>query len=91
MPLSDYPDLGFGESFPEKDPAFVLMDTSSFENFGKEPVFSMSPSIVHFGGFVVGKDQHQTLSVVNCSPNSIRMLILPTETPFFKVISLFVL
>ena len=85
MPLTDYPDLGFGAPEADKQPQLHLADTSSLDNFGKAPVFSMSPSVVHFGGFKVGKDLRQSMSVVNCSPNSIRMLIMPPESSFFKV------
>lgn len=86
MPLTDYPDLGFGIADRDKKPQLQLVDTMSLDNFGKAPVFSMSPSVVHFGGFKIGEDLEQSLSVVNCSPNSIRMLISPPESAFFTVL-----
>ena len=87
MPLSDYPDLGFGPPTADMKPQLHLADTSSLDNFGKAPVFSMSPSVVHFGGFKIGADLQHPVSVVNCSPNSIRMLIMPPESTFFKVLA----
>jgi hypothetical protein len=85
MPLSDYPELGFGTQFPQKDLAFHLTDHNAIENFGKAPVFSMSPPVIHFGGFTTGDEQRQSLSIVNCSKNSLRMVILPPESNYFKV------
>jgi hypothetical protein len=85
MPLSDYPDLGFGSQELEKKPQFHLPDTAALENFGKKPVFSMSPSVVHFGGFKLGADLRHNVSIVNVSPNSRRMLILLPESKYFKV------
>lgn len=86
MPLTDYPDLGFGVPEADKKPELHLVDTSSLDNFGKAPVFSMSPSVVHFGGFKLGADLRHFVSIVNCSPNSLRMLIMPPESDFYKVL-----
>jgi hypothetical protein len=85
MPLTDYPELGFGAPSPQKDTSFRLTDLTAVENIGKDPVFSMSPSIIHYGGFTLGNEQRQSLSIVNCSSKSARMLILPPESSFFRV------
>ena len=91
MPLTDYPDLGFGTVEADRHPQLHLMDTAPLENFGKDPIMSMSPTIVHFGGFKLGANMRHTVSLVNCSPTSIRMLILPPESAFFKVCISFML
>ena len=85
MPLSDYPELGFGAPSLQKDTSLQLTDLTAVENLGKDPVFSMSPSIIHYGGFTLGNEQRQSLSIVNCSAKSARMLILPPESPYFRV------
>ncbi len=52
---------------------------------GRSLNLSSSPTIVHFGGFKVGNSHEQTISIVNCSPNSQRFSFLPMTTEYFKV------
>lgn len=47
--------------------------------------FKASPSVLHFGGFVVGQEYHLNVDIVNVMHKSKRMQVLPPSTPNFKV------
>ena len=54
------------------------------ESVGSSSVFSLTPSIVHFGGLKVGEQHEQVLSIVNVSKTSQRLSIYPaTSGDFF--------
>jgi hypothetical protein len=82
MPLPpEYADLAEGLLLQSVDkyPSFHVFDNLAVENLGKDHVFSMSPSVVHFGGFTTGDEQRQTISIVNISSTSRRMVIISPE------------
>jgi hypothetical protein len=82
MPLPpEYADLAEGLLLQSVDkyPSFHVFDNLAVENLGKSHVFSMSPSVIHFGGFTTGDEQRQTLSIVNISSTSRRMVIISPE------------
>lgn len=47
--------------------------------------FSVRPAIVHFGGYDVKSVHRTTVRVTNTTSHSKRIVILPPNTPFFKV------
>lgn len=46
---------------------------------------STDPSVVHFGGFEVGKLHRVTLKLVNCFTTPIRFQVAPPSSPFFSI------
>lgn len=53
------------------------------ESLGHSSLFSITPSIVHFGGLKVGELHEQVISIVNISPVSQRLSIYPASSGDF--------
>jgi hypothetical protein len=53
---------------------------------GTNEHFKVEPTIVHFGGYDVKSVHRTTVRITNVSSVSRRLTILPTNTPFFKVL-----
>ena len=51
----------------------------------QQTVFEASPGIVHFSGWVTGREFVQVVSVKNASKNSIRFQIYPPTSPEFSI------
>jgi hypothetical protein len=85
----DFPDLEFGGddvyTSGNSSKKLYLPATTSDTGIGRSVNLSSNPTIVHFGGFTVGKVHEQDISIVNCSPKGQRISILPMTTDFFKV------
>ena len=47
--------------------------------------FAVTPHVLHFGGFTLGKRHTQTFKVTNTGSISNRLVVLPPATEFFKL------
>jgi hypothetical protein len=54
------------------------------EAIGKDESFSVTPSIVHFGGLVVGKVHEEVINIVNTSKTMQRLYVFPPREDVFK-------
>ncbi len=56
-----------------------------YSSIGTNGVLMADPAVIHFGGFEPGKAFRQVMRIVNTSPVSRRLHIIPPTTSFFKV------
>ena len=72
---------------PKKHKRFNYTKTSWIEktNVARSKDFEASPPIIHFTGFVVGKEYSLVVNIINCSNYKERMNILPLNSTVFQV------
>ena len=63
----------------------VQLNAGVYNSIGANGFLTADPGMVHFGGFELGKVFRQVVRIVNTSPVSRRMHIIPPTTPHFKV------
>lgn len=59
--------------------------TGAYSTIGSNGALTANPAVIHFGGFEMGKSFKQVMRIINTSPVSRRLHIIPPSTPFFKV------
>lgn len=57
----------------------------SYAKIGSTRILQADPSVLHFGGFEVGKVYTLKLRIRNVKASGTRVHIVPPSTPFFKV------
>jgi len=62
-----------------------LLDSETFSKVAKNDVVVASPSVIHFGGFEVGRLHTHRLDLVNCSSEVQRYHIIAPQTKYFKI------
>jgi hypothetical protein len=64
---------------------YTSQDLIAKTNLRRSLDFEASPSILHFTGFVVGKEYCLDLNIINCSAYKERMNIMPLNSNVFQV------
>ena len=62
-----------------------LLANEVYRKAGSNSIFEIRPSILHFGGYKVGKIMKQTFRIINISQSSQRLHLLDPGTRFFTV------
>mmetsp|Transcript_21541 Transcript_21541/g.50695 ORF Transcript_21541/g.50695 Transcript_21541/m.50695 type:complete len:904 (+) Transcript_21541:118-2829(+) len=62
----------------------IMEEKRLFVQQQRNALFECRPSVVHFGGFLLGHDHQQTVKILNISGASHRIHVLQPQTPFFK-------
>ncbi|GAX85110.1 hypothetical protein CEUSTIGMA_g12530.t1 [Chlamydomonas eustigma] len=62
----------------------LLTQNRVYACIGSNGALSSDPSVLHFGGFELGKVFKQVFRIINTSPVSRRIHIIPPTTPHFK-------
>mmetsp|Transcript_48024 Transcript_48024/g.88421 ORF Transcript_48024/g.88421 Transcript_48024/m.88421 type:complete len:895 (+) Transcript_48024:134-2818(+) len=73
--------------YPRGKPQYVrhpLLEKCSFEQLHRNDVIESKPHTLHFAGFQINKEHSQVLKIVNISPKTLRLAIIPPTTPWFK-------
>ena len=66
-------------------PKHRLEDKQVYAKLGRSALLHASPTVVHFGGFRLHQRHEQRVRVVNRSPVSQRIHVLPPSTPHFTL------
>ncbi|XP_036396630.1 cilia- and flagella-associated protein 221 [Megalops cyprinoides] len=61
-----------------------LLETKIFAKLQSNEVILAEPSVLHFGGFQLGKNYQQVLKLINVSSEVINIHVLPTQTKYFQ-------
>ena len=72
-------------SMPPGLVAYAAKGGGAYSKLGRTSVLEALPALIHFGGYRVGKNHKQKLRVVNISNQSVRVTVLPPQTPFFRL------
>mmetsp|Transcript_56387 Transcript_56387/g.132233 ORF Transcript_56387/g.132233 Transcript_56387/m.132233 type:complete len:891 (-) Transcript_56387:47-2719(-) len=74
--------------YPRGKPQYVrhpLLEKCSFQQLHRNDVIESKPHTLHFAGFQINKEHSQVLKIVNISPKTLRLAILPPTTQWFKI------
>ncbi len=63
----------------------LLTHNRAYSYIGSNGALVADPGVVHFGGFELGKVFRQVIRIINTSPVSRRLHVIPPTTPNFKV------
>ncbi|XP_064166937.1 cilia- and flagella-associated protein 221 [Anguilla rostrata] len=61
-----------------------LLETKIFAKLQGNDVIQAEPSVIHFGGFELGKDYQRALKLINISSEVVNIHIIPTQTKYFQ-------
>ncbi|XP_056391164.1 cilia- and flagella-associated protein 221 [Hyla sarda] len=62
-----------------------LLESKVFRKLGSNVSIAADPGILHFGGFEVGKCQHQVLKLVNITADVSNVHIIPPQSKHFTI------
>jgi hypothetical protein len=76
-----------GESISAKQGGAMrsLNNIYPFEKLDNNGKVVVKPSVLHFGGLKIHEEHSQTFRIINVSDTSIRVVVLPPETKYFKI------
>mmetsp|Transcript_38006 Transcript_38006/g.88821 ORF Transcript_38006/g.88821 Transcript_38006/m.88821 type:complete len:894 (+) Transcript_38006:134-2815(+) len=74
--------------YPRGKPSHVrhpLLEKCIFEQLHRNDIIESRPHVMHFSGFQIHKEHSQVLKIVNISPKTLRLSIIPPATKWFKI------
>ncbi|XP_074949044.1 cilia- and flagella-associated protein 221 [Phalacrocorax aristotelis] len=62
-----------------------LLESKIYSELQRSKVIQAEPSVLHYGGYEVGKHHQQTLKLINISGNIVNLHIIPPQTKYFQI------
>lgn len=73
-----------GNGLPPGLAVYCANTGGAYSKLGRTSSMEAKPSVLHFGGYKLNKKHKALLQIFNVSNESVRVTILPLQTPFFQ-------